>query len=250
MEDGVRKYVSDARASGMNDADIVAALVGSGWDKAQVESVVRGGGAATPTTLTAPPVAAAAGASAPAGGVKALYNPHRYATIGFFFTIVPVALMSMANGKVLEGGEEIRKKMKLFLIVFLIVATAWTLLLFGSAWYLGRLAKEAISADPYLLLGSGDRLATGLNDKISSVKTSLNFLRYVLGAVNLWILVAAVRLANRMEVPAYDAVKKTGALKKRNPLLPILLGLAIMAAYLFLGSSWTLRYLIAAGLAS
>ena len=57
------------------------------------------------------------------------YNPKEYGFIGFIFGLIPVFIMSLSNAGVFPNGEVIRKRMKIYMWIYIIgclaiVATA------------------------------------------------------------------------------------------------------------------------------
>jgi hypothetical protein len=228
MDETLQQYVASSRAAGVPDSETRAGLLTAGWGKDSVDEAMAM--AAAPIPATPPAAAPQAGATASGGQVRA-FNPHAYAVIGFFFSIIPVAIMSLANGKVLAGGEVARKKMKVLLLMFIVLSVISLALTFGTAWYVARASRDAIAANPSILFSGSQGITQAIDAKLRMAKTFNQVSGYVIYIFNLFVLVMAVRTTNRLEVPSFNTLRAAGTVKKRNPFLPILAGIGFIVAY-------------------
>jgi len=171
--------------------------------------------------------------------IKKMYDPTQYGFLGFFLSLIPVLIMSFANSKVIPNGTAIRKKMKMFLIMFILLIVADIGIMGWAAYTLGNGLSKAIKENPQAMLrvvttGNPDTFINEyLSEDIKLAKEINNNSGTILFILNIILLVFTVRFTNRNEVPAYKELKAQNQIKIRKPLLPILAGLAFLAAIYF-----------------
>jgi hypothetical protein len=152
-----------------------------------------------------------------------LYNTNRYAVFGFFFGIFPIAMMSLANAKVLPEAAAISKRMRGMLIAYAAVVVAHIAVFVIAVRMSAKAIVSSLTNDPRLLLGSADTLAKRASGATTFVQNS-GLIFFVL---NIGLLIATVISANRTELPAYQVLDKAGRVTKRAPYLLLIIGAII-----------------------
>jgi hypothetical protein len=164
--------------------------------------------AAKPTPVMGPPAT-----------VIDAYDPKGYALVGFFFTVLPVFIMSLSNARHLPNGERWKGRMKLF-----VALTA--ILVIGMTGFTGWMTRKIFDASTSAASGGTDASASVMTSSLGYLAT----LNIVWGAAligNLVILILTVIHANRNELPVYQELKKAGSVRKKGAVRPILLGALI-----------------------
>lgn len=167
------------------------------------------------------------------------YNPKEYRFLGLFLTLIPVFVMSFSNSKVLPNGEMIRKRMKIFLAVFVLLLAVDFGLLVWATHSVTQSLKTAMKTDSSLVMEviirgeKSARLNSFLDRESQFAKTVLDSASYVLFGLNLLLLTIATRFTNKHELPAFQKLKDDGEIQHRRLLIPVLSGMAFIALVYF-----------------
>jgi hypothetical protein len=240
MNPELLSYAKANLAAGHSVPDVRATLVGGGWNPMEVDqAIAAAGGPPAPkpplnaSSQTPPPArpapvvqtaqAPAAPAPTPVMGPPATvidaYDPSGYALVGFFFTVLPVFIMSLSNAKHLPNGERWKGRMKIFVVLTVI-------LVIGMTGFTGWMTRKIFDASTLAASGGTDAASSVMASSMGYLAT----LNIVWGAAligNLAILILTVIHANRNELPVYQELKKAGSVRKKGAIRPILLGAVI-----------------------
>lgn len=144
-----------------------------------------------------------------------LYNPKRYALIGFLFSLVPVFIMSISNARKLKNGEFIRSTVIKFAVIYAAaVGIFYGLVIWCSNAFVKALATDgSLNSFQTLIYQNGNEFFVG---------------------VNILLLVFLVRSLNKSELPEYREMEKVNMVKVRSAVLPVIAGL-VFSGLVFIG---------------
>lgn len=167
------------------------------------------------------------------------YNPKEYGFLGFFLSLVPVFVMSFSNSKVLPNGEMIRKRMKLFLAIFIIMLAVDFGLFVWATYSVTQSLNAAMKTDSSLVMDviirgeKSARLNSFLDRESEFAGTVLDSASYILLGLNLLLLIVVTRFTNRYELPEFQKLASEGKIQHRQMYIPVLSGIAFVALLFF-----------------
>lgn len=168
-----------------------------------------------------------------------MYYPAHYAFLGFFLSLVPVFVMSFANAKLMPNGAKVSKRMRIFLIIFVLLilgnisAVIWASLEVASAVQVGALADPGLAIEAGLTGSDAafDQLSGGTYSYATKILNNVGVISII---INLVLLFFVVKFTNKTELEYYNNLKAHKKVEARRFLVPVVAGLAF-SAFLYFG---------------
>jgi len=167
-----------------------------------------------------------------------LYDPGSYTLVGLFFSLVPVFIMSHYNSKLLANGQDIKKRMKIYMWIYIVIMVVNLLLMFWASYTLVKGMSQNPDVVNTMMTGS----ALPDSGALQTAQSILNQGGMILLVASIILLILTLKFTNRNEKPQYTALRAAGQVDRKSGVLPSLVGLAL-TVFLYHYASTILMYL-------
>jgi|GEM_PF-3131771 len=172
-----------------------------------------------------------------------LYSPKQYGFMGFFLSLIPVFIMSFSNSKFLQNGEFIKKRMKIYLIVFIVLFIAYFAILSWASVTITKSLAASLMDDPSAMarLFTAQDLGMDTNEIMDDImpQEALNAKKILENMVNIFVvlntilLIVVVRFTNKNELDPVKELKNQKKAESRNMVIPALSGIGFLVICYF-----------------
>ena len=157
--------------------------------------------------------------------------------------------MSFANAKVLKISDEMKKKMKLFCTIYVVMFISSILVLTWAVYTATAGLKDFISTNPesatQMMMSAGYGISPDMSQVGGQFKLArgvMQNLSSILFVLNVILLIVVIRYTNKNELPIFKQMIESKEIQSNTMLVPILLGFMFVVA-VYLGFPWYATFL-------
>lgn len=172
-----------------------------------------------------------------------LYSPSQYLFMGFLLSLVPVFIMSFSNSKLIPNGEMLRKRIKTYLIIFIILILSYVSVLAWASITVAKSLTTAVLDNPSAAVNLSiandlnmptDDIIGGLIPKeAENAKKILDNASAIYFVLNTLLLIVVVMYTKKNELNVVKDLQEKKLAGIKNMAVPALAGIVFVLAVLF-----------------
>ena len=163
--------------------------------------------------------------------------------MGFLLSLIPVFIMSFSNSKLIPNGGIIRKRMKTYLIIFMVLILSYFSVLAWASITLTKSLTTAVLDNPSAAVNlstandlnmATDNIVENLIPKeVENAKKILDNASVIYFVLNTLLLIVVVRYTKKNELNVVKDLQEKKLAEIRNMVIPALVGVVFVLAVLF-----------------